>query len=105
MNKIILDNQTLKLSFNLSTIKTKNQFLRKMQEFFELPAYFGDNFDALDEGMRDLSWFCQDNLIIEFCNLDKIHDIQLREFIKDCLVCYQEYWQTFNHKNVSILIV
>ncbi|MDO4450914.1 MAG: barstar family protein [Moraxella sp.] len=105
MNKIILDNQILKLSFNLSTIKTKNQFLRKMQEFFEFPAYFGGGFDALNDCMRDLSWFCQDNLIIEFYHLERIDNVQLREFIQDCLVCYQEYWQTFNHKNVSILIL
>lgn len=105
MNKIILDNQILKPSFNLSTIKTKNQFLRKMQEFFEFPAYFGGGFDALNDCMRDLSWFCQDNLIIEFYHLERIDNVQLREFIQDCLVCYQEYWQTFNHKNVSILIL
>lgn len=105
MNKIILDNQTLKLSFNLSTIKSKNQFLRKMQEFFEFPAYFGDGFDALNDCMRDLSWFSQDNLIIEFCYLERIDNIQLREFIQECLSSYQEYWQNFNHKNVSILIV
>lgn len=105
MNKTILDNQNLKLSFNLSTIKSKHHFLRTMQEFFEFPAYFGGGFDALDEGMRDLSWFCQDNIIIEFYHLERIDNVQLREFIKDCLVSYQEYWQTFNHKNVSILIV
>ena len=105
MNKIILDNQTLKLSFNLSNIKSKHQFLRKIQEFFEFPDYFGGGFDALNDCMRDLSWFCQDNLIIEFCYLERIDNIQLREFIQDCLVSYQEYWQNFNDKNISILIL
>lgn len=105
MNKIILDHQTLKLSFNLSAIKTKNQFLRKMQEFFEFPDYVGDGFDALDECMRDLSWFSQENIIIEFYDLERIDNIQLREFIQDCLASYQEYWQNFNDKNVSVLIV
>lgn len=104
MNKIILDNQTLKLSFNLSTIKTKNQFLRKMQEFFEFPDYFGGGFDALNDCMRDLSWFCQDNLIIEFCHLERIDSIELREFIKECLVSYQEYWQNNQDKNITILL-
>lgn len=104
MNKTILDSQTLKLTFNLSTIKTKNHFLRKMQEFFEFPAYFGGGFDALNDCMRDLSWFCEQNIIIEFCYLDRIHNIELKNFIKECLIGYQDYWQNFNDKNVVILL-
>lgn len=98
-------NQTLKLTFNLSTIKSKHHFLRKMREFFEFPTYFGNNFDALDECMRDLSWFCQDDVIIEFYNLDRIDSHQLREFIQECLVGYKEYWENNNKKKINILIL
>lgn len=105
MYKIVKDNQNLHITFNLSNIKSKHQFLRKIQEFFEFPDYFGDNFDALDECMRDLSWFSQDNIVIEFYHLERIDNVKLREFVKDCLIFYQEYWQNFNDKNVSILIV
>lgn len=103
MNKTILDSQTLKLAVNLSSIKSKNHFLRKMQDFFEFPEYFGDNIDALDDCMRDLSWLPQENIIIEFYHLNRINNKALRNFITDCLICYQNYWQNCQDKKVAIV--
>jgi RNAse (barnase) inhibitor barstar len=41
---------------SMSQVHTKEQLLDSLAQAFRFPSYFGRNWDALDESMRDLSW-------------------------------------------------
>ena len=55
MKKEIINN-TLSIMIDGMEIRTKEQLLTTMKEAFSFPDYFGMNWDALDEVLKDLSW-------------------------------------------------
>lgn len=44
------------ITLDLAGCGDKGELLRRMAEAFEFPAYFGHNWDALDECLADLAW-------------------------------------------------
>lgn len=103
MNKYTKDN-VLIMEFDLRKIKTMNHFLREMSEFFEFPQYFGGNFDAMDDCMRDLSWFEEQTIDIYFLHLEDLQQKEkMYQEIKEILTFYQDFWQKSDEKSVRII--
>lgn len=50
----------------LSDINSKSELMKFMADGLQFPGYFGHNWDALEECLRDLSW-------IENCGVTVIH--------------------------------
>jgi len=44
------------LEFDAAAVATEQDLLRLIAGTFHFPSYFGGNWDALDECLRDLSW-------------------------------------------------
>ena len=99
---------TLAISVDLSRIKTPNSLMQRMQEAFELPAYFSGGLDSLNDCMRDLGWLPQREIPIAFCGLADLRQRQPKLFtdIADCLELYCNYWHgnPQEHKIVRISI-
>lgn len=45
-------------------ISTKPELLAALQQVLELPDYFGANWDALEECLRDLSWLSAHRVVL-----------------------------------------
>ncbi|WP_392423332.1 barstar family protein [Eikenella halliae] len=80
----------LAISVDLSRIKTPHSLMQRMQEAFELPAYFSGSLDSLNDCMRDLDWLPQRKIHIAFCGLTDLKQRQPKLFadIADCLELY-----------------
>lgn len=51
-------------------IKSKADLLRQMSQVMKFPDYFGNNWDALEECLSDLSWITAKGFVIKFVNAD-----------------------------------
>ena len=52
-----------------ASIRSKQKLLRVLAEQLQFPAYFGYNWDALEECLRDLSWLPAGNVQIHHRDL------------------------------------
>ncbi len=48
--------------------KEKQSFLQQVGLAFKFPVYYGQNLDALDECINDLSWINERNFLLVFLN-------------------------------------
>lgn len=92
------------ISIDLKHIHTDKAFLKYLYKQLQFPDYFGFNYDALDECMRDFSWFPESEIIIYFKGLENLtHHPELYQKIKHSLEFSQKYWRNeSNNKQVSI---
>ena len=45
------------ISINLNRAKTSKDFLTAVARGLKFPAYFGENWDALNDSLMDMSWY------------------------------------------------
>lgn len=76
-------------------IATKEDFLREAAEAMNFPAYFGHNWDAFDECIRDLSWVPAQKYIVIFDRPDIFAKAQPKQWqiAQDILQSAAHYWQ------------
>ena len=85
-------------------ITSKESFLKEIAEALEFPDYFGHNWDALEDCLKDLKgkyliiWTDTDNLNNEAYNqaikiLDKVIDLELIDFNKQANLEYSRFYQ------------
>jgi len=58
-----------------SDIATKAALLDELYGRLRFPEYFGDNWDALDECIRDLSWLPPGAVIVKHADLPLVGDV------------------------------
>ncbi|MGA9826752.1 MAG: barstar family protein [Rhodanobacteraceae bacterium] len=54
----------LVLRANLSGCRDKGDLLRRLVDTFDLPGYFGHNWDALSDSLADLEWLEADGYVL-----------------------------------------
>ena len=95
--KKTIENKKLSIVFDGSELKTKEQLMLKMKEAFSIPDYFGMNWDALDEVLRDLSWLDGiETIQITFENSSQILSSATENdklIFKDIVNSTIEYWK------------
>lgn len=80
------------IEINLARIKTEKNFLSVIATEFRFPSYFGGNGDAMNDCMRDLSWFSESYINIVFLGVDKIKDEAVRREVITYLQFWTQYW-------------
>lgn len=76
-------------------IATKEDFLREAATAMNFPTYFGANWDAFDECIRDLSWIPAQKYILIYDRPDIFAKAQPEQWqiAQDILQSASQYWQ------------
>lgn len=62
--------------------KSKNEILDEISKKLKFPAYFGYNWDALSDCLRDLSWISEYGVVIIHEDLKSIDDETMYNYIQ-----------------------
>ena len=83
---------------------TSETFLAEIARALKFPEYFGNNYDALDEMLNDLSWLTQKEVTCCFKNtiaLLKNNDAELAKLLH---LLYNTLTESERHKNKKLTI-
>src|SRR4051812_47503314 len=70
------------LYVNLSNIQNKDSLMSVYAQSLKFPSYFGNNWDALNDMLADLSWLEQfDKIILIHENLPAIDNKQIHTYV------------------------
>ena len=83
-------------------IASKAELLRTLSIGLNFPEYFGENWDALEECLRDLSWTNSKRIVIFHEGIPMIEPDQLQIYIQILLDCV-EYWKLKNEHQLIVL--
>lgn len=75
-----------------ASIRSKEKLLRMLAQQFQFPAYFGHNWDALEECLRDLSWLPAGNIEIRHHDLPLPPGSQDRQTYLQILQSAAAFW-------------
>ncbi len=81
-------------------IGSQNELYDMYKRTVTFPDYFGDNWDAFFDVLKDFSWVPQENIIIRHFFLPVLPDNELRVYL-EILADSVEFWTKFDrHKMV-----
>jgi len=92
MNKIILD---------LTQCKTAYEIHETIQKTFNFPDFYGKNFAALWDCLRD---YCESNTIIYIKGLDCIPEV-LKRYAQDIVEVFEDFTVDGGEENVIVEII
>jgi len=69
----------------------KQSLLKQLSNELQFPSYFGNNWDALDECLRDLSWLPQRNVYLIHKTLPSLPEKQLKVYLS-VLATATHFW-------------
>jgi RNAse (barnase) inhibitor barstar len=75
-----------------ASIRSKQKLLRTLSQQFQLPAYFGHNWDALEECLRDLSWLPAGNIEVHHQDIPLSPGSQDRQTYLQILQSSAAFW-------------
>lgn len=106
-----MENQMEKIEVTIDLLKclNRNFFLRTMRNEFSFPSYFGENMDAVDECMRDLSWIKEKKIQINIKNSKKAlkENADASQKIIKMFESYSVFWKNEkeDRKEFKVLII
>lgn len=76
-------------------IRTKNQFLDYVAKIFDFPDYFGRNWDALEDCLKDMDWAKANGFLILYEHFEAFAENEPKQFDQalDIFKEVAEYWQ------------
>lgn len=98
-DQFVKNDDCLKVKFDGKKIHDFTRFYESIKRKLKFPSYFGDNLDALEECLQDLSWINKDQVIVKFENSEELLSNENKE---DVLVLWQilentaEFWKNEN---------
>src|SRR6187455_2351764 len=78
---------------HLRGIKNKNELFKQLSIKLQLPEYFGFNWDALHECLRDFSWIKNQKIIIVHDDIPKLNENELSTYLEvlfDAVIDWKE---------------
>ncbi len=88
---------------NIEAVKDKTDLLKQLQSGFDLPDYFGHNWDALEDCLTDLSWIAQKEVwLIHNAEL-ALEDHELEAYLS-ILKDVGEHWQQNETHNFTVIL-
>lgn len=67
---------------NIENIRNGDNLLEQLSEKLKFPNYFGNNWDALNDCLGDLSWIDQRNIIIVHCTPIQLSKDEMSIYIR-----------------------
>lgn len=83
-------------------LKEKAALLSWYKAELEMPAYFGSNWDALDECLRDLSWLPERNVVIYHRDVPLTVGSEDQKMYIDILSGSVQDWVTDENRNLIV---
>jgi RNAse (barnase) inhibitor barstar len=80
MSRLAADFGFRTFTIDAEQIKSKQELLGTFSDALNFPEYFGENWDALEECIRDLSWLPRSNFLLVFQNADSLLRLGPKEF-------------------------
>ncbi len=93
------------IELDAAQLTTKSTLMHEFAQAFQFPDYFGNNWDALEECLNDLSWLNQRRvvLIIEHTNALMQHEPELWATTQEILQAVSATWQAEQRAFVVLL--
>ena len=86
-------------------LRSKQKLLGVYADRLEFPGYFGWNWDALEECLRDLSWLPPGQAIVVVQEDLPFGDGENRQTYLDILLSWRDYLQQTNKRSVRLLML
>jgi len=84
-------------------ISDKARLLAELARRLSFPDYFGLNWDALDECLRDLSWLAPGNVVLKHADLPLAGDASLAFVYLSILVDAIQVWTTSQERALVVV--
>ena len=85
------------VNINIGVI-SKNELLNELFITLNFPDYFGFNWDALDECLRDFEWIKEHKIIIVHEDLPKIGCVSLKQYLSVLNHAIEDWKEGEEHK-------
>ena len=79
-----------------ASVRSKQKLLRILADHLQFPSYFGNNWDALEECLRDLSWLPTGDIEIHHRDIPLPPGSQDRRIYLQILEAASAFWATSN---------
>lgn len=88
----------------IPSVATKRELFTKLSDNLQLPSYFGENWDALDELYRDFSWIEDEKIVVLHKDLSKLPLVDLRKYI-GIIVNSIDFWNHYLNDPYTLIYV
>jgi hypothetical protein len=85
-----------------SGLRNRNALFKALSEELGFPDYFGNNWDALSECLRDLSWIHSHRVAIIHATLPALNKPDLLTYLKVLADCVQDWKPGEEHQLVVV---
>ena len=76
----------------IGQVDSKNQLMKEIAKVLKFPSYFGENWDALHECLRDFNWVMEKKIILSHDQIPKLTVPDKRIYF-EILVDSMEFWK------------
>ena len=84
-------------------VSTKDELLRRLAEALRFPDYFGHNWDALSDCLRDLSWLRTHRIILQHEDLPiMLEASELKTYLEILSYCVKDWRPGEEHELVVV---
>lgn len=83
-------------------IRTREKLFDVLRRELRLPDYFGKNWDALSDCLRDLSWIDERRVVIEHMDLPQLDEKDLAIYVDVLAECVQD-WKAVDHHQLVVV--
>jgi RNAse (barnase) inhibitor barstar len=82
---------------HLSGICNKDELFKQLSNKLEIPEYFGHNWDALSDCLRDFHWIEQLKIILVHDECPKLDEHELLTYLKVLIAAVQDWKEGEEH--------
>jgi RNAse (barnase) inhibitor barstar len=86
-----------------ASVRSKQKLLRILADQLQFPAYFGNNWDALEECLRDLSWLPAGNIELHHRDIPLPPGSQDRRIYLQILEAASTFWAKSNVRRLECI--
>ncbi|MFW5659620.1 MAG: barstar family protein [Bacteroidota bacterium] len=88
---------------NIDAVKDKTDLLKQLQSGFDLPDYFGHNWDALEDCLTDLNWVAEKEVWLIHNAQLALEDHELETYLS-ILKDVGKHWQQNEAHNFTVIL-